>query len=174
MLGNDARSFGLGARIVLFAMAVAALAVAIDSGAWAGDCITLRVESPIRLPNGDLHPPGDLTLCDTMGVTPVSRIHKTYIDGHPVAMLTSRKTRSEGGDKIEPVVMFSRDAQGRLELVGYVIPGRDRSITYVLDENKKPVRRRSRNSGAVVTASSDRPATHDETVFVTLAARTPR
>ena len=70
-------------------------------GAWAGDCITLRVDSPIRFPNGDIHPPGDLTLCDTLGITPVSRIHKTFIDGHPVAMLSSRKTRSEGGDKIE-------------------------------------------------------------------------
>ena len=79
MLGNDARFFGLGARIVLVVIGVGALAVAIDSEpAWAGSsgtCISLAVDAPMLLPNGAVHPPGDLTLCDTIAVTPVSRIH---------------------------------------------------------------------------------------------------
>ena len=181
MLGNDARFFGRGVRIVLVSMAVAAVAVAIDPGTWSGSrggCITLKVDSPILLPNGDVYPPGALTLCDTLSLTPVSTIHKTFIDGHPVAMLSSRKTRSEGGEKIEPLVMFSRDPQGRLGLIGYVIPGKQRSITYLLDETKKPARRQSR--GAVATASSQHPATDVETEdsaessYVMFAARTPR
>ena len=175
---NDARFCGLRTRIVLVFIGIGVLLVATDSGlAWAGsECITLDVDSPMRLPNGAVHPAGQLTLCDTWGVTPVSRIHKTFIDGHPVAMLSSRTTRSEGGDKIDPVVMFSREADGRLALIGYVIPGNHGSITYLLDDSKKPVRRRSRNADEAVTASSDRQETEQgtEDTFITVAARTPR
>jgi len=174
MLRSNARVFGHRARIVLLAIASSALILLSVSGpAEAGSrCITLDVEAPIVLPNGAVHPPGALTLCDYKAVSPVSTLHKTFVDGHPVAMLASHKTRSEGGETIPPHALFNRTPEGQLELIGYVLPGTGRSVTYHLNEAKKPVRRKSRGSD-FAKATAKEPTQETET-FVVMAARTPR
>ena len=176
MLGNDGGLFGIGTRIVLGAIGLAALGAAIDiAPAEAGDCITLEVRAPVRLPGGALHPPGTLTLCDSKRLSPVSSIHKAYIDGHPVAMLASRTIHSESNADDRPVVMFSRDAQGRLELMGYVLPGKDGGITHLLNETRKPVRRTTAPGIHSASSASATPtATESSQATVALvAARTP-
>jgi len=176
MLGNDARLFGPRARIVLLAISTSALTLLPVSGpAWAGSrgaCITLEVEAPILLPDGAVHPAGALTLCHSRALSPVSSLHKTYVDGHPVAMLASRRTSSEGGETIEPHALFNRTAEGRLELIGYVLPGVGRSVTYQMNESKKPFRRKARGADfASASAKESMPETEE---FVMMAARTPR
>jgi hypothetical protein len=180
MLGNDGGLFGIGTRIVLGAIGLAAAGAAIDAApvraGSRGDCITLEVRAPLRMPGGAFHPPGTLTLCDSKRLSPVSSIHKAYIDGHPVAMLASHTIHSESGTDDRPVVMFSRDAQGRLELMGYVLPGKDGGVTHLLNEGRKPVRRTtaagSTSASSAVVAPT--PTTEGSQASVALvAARTP-
>jgi len=180
MLGNDPRHFGIGTRIVLGAIGLAAVGVAIESApaiaGSRGECITLEVHAPIRLPGGALHPPGRLTLCTSIPISPVASIHKTYIDGHPVAMLASRKVSSESGADTRPVVMFSRDAQGRLELMGYVLPGKDGGVTYLLNEARKPVRRTiaAGTHSASAAPAAPAPTKGLKATVALVAARTPQ
>jgi hypothetical protein len=176
MLGSDARLFGVRGRIVLLAIASSALILPFLSGpahaGSRGQCITLEVEAPILLPDGGEHPAGALTLCHTRSLSPVSSLHKTFVGGHPVAMLASRKSSSEGGKRIEPHALFSRTSEGRLELIGYVLPGTARSVTYYLNEDKKPIRRKSRGTAFASAPAKD--STVETERFVVVAARTPR
>lgn len=177
MLGSDARLFGVKGRIVLLAIASSALILPALSGpAHAesrGACITLEVESPILLPDGGVHPAGTLTLCHTMSLSPVSSLHKTFVGGYPVAMLASRKSSSEGGDRIAPHVLFSRTSEGRLELIGYVVPGAGRSVTYSLNEKKKLIRRKSRATD-LASAGTKESTTETDSYVVVAARTTPR
>lgn len=175
MLGSNARLFGKRARIVLLVITSSALTLLLVSGPASagsrGACITLEVEAPILLPDGTVHSPGTLTLCHSRVLSPVSSLHNTYVNGHPVAMLASHKTSSEGGETIEPHALFSRTREGRLELIGYVLPGTGRSVTYHLNESKKPVRRKTRATDLASTSVKEMPETE---AFVVMAARTPR
>jgi hypothetical protein len=137
-----------------------------------GECITLEVEAPILLPDGAVHPPGALKLCHSKAVSPVSSLHNTYVNGHPVAMLASHKTSSEGGERIVPHALFSRTPEGRLELIGYVLPGTGRSVTYHLNQGKKPIRRKSR--GSDFASAPVKESTPETETFVVMASRTPR
>lgn len=95
-------------------------------------CVRVEVSDPIRLPDGRLYPAGSLTLCDSMQYSPVSSLHKTYVNGQAVGVLTSRRRASEMASNARPTVLFQRNGQGQLELVGYVLPGPRRSVTYQL------------------------------------------
>jgi hypothetical protein len=176
MLGSDARLFGVRGRIALLVIASSALVLPSLSGpAHAGSrgvCITLEVEAPILLPDGGVHPAGALTLCHTRSLSPVSSLHKTFVGGHPVAMLASRMSTSEGGSGVEPHALFSRTADGRLDLIGYVVPGAGRSVTYTLNEARKPIRRKSRQAD-YASAPAKNPTVETES-FVVVATRTPR
>jgi len=176
MLGSNARLFGPRARIVLLVISSSAVILLLVAGpAWAGSrgtCITLEVEAPILLPDGTAHPAGALTLCHSREISPVSPLHNTYVDGHPVAMLASRKTRSEGGETIEPHALFNRTPEGQLELIGYVLPGMGRSVTFHLNDSKKPLRRASR--GTNLASAPVKESTPETETFAVMAARTPR
>jgi len=131
------QSNGLTGRraLLLFAMAggvLMLLASGTGQAAAGGGCVSVEVDTPIRLPDGTLHPPGKLTLCDSMQLSPVSSLHKTYVNGQPVGMLIGRKRTSEGGKRMSPVVFFNVDDQGTLELFGYVLPAGGGSVTYMI------------------------------------------
>lgn len=102
--------------------------------ARAGGCVSVRVEAPVIMPDGNVSSSGVLKVCDTHSYSPVASLHKTYIDGVAVGMLRSRKFRSEAGDRATPTFVFDRYAGGRLRLIGYVMPGHDGrgSVTYQL------------------------------------------
>ncbi len=120
------------------------------AAAGPGVCTTVEVEAPIVLPAAGLHPAGRLTLCVGRELSPVSSLHRTYVNGRPVAMLISRRGVSEANDDDVPFMMFHRDARGRLHLYGYATPAGDRMVTYSLDTTG-PLRRAERersNEGA--------------------------
>jgi len=102
-----------------------------------GGCTSSIVPEPFRLPDGSQHPGGQLTLCTHMKYSPVSHLHKTHVDGMPVSMLQSRHTTSEGPGTSGAFMMFNRGSDGKLYLVGYANPGRDRMDIYTLTQ---PVR----------------------------------
>lgn len=100
------------------------------TSALADSCFSAEVDSPILLPGGAEMDSGKLTLCVTRELSPVSALHKTYVDGNPVAMLVSHRGYSEGTDDGRPFMMFNRDARGRLHLYGFAAPAGGRMVTY--------------------------------------------
>lgn len=97
-----------------------------------GRCIRFQVPLPMVFPDGSTQPPGVLRLCDSRSFSPVSSFHQASVDGMAVGMLTSRKSRSEMDGEGRARAMFHRRDDGRLILVGYVVPGRGGSVTYRL------------------------------------------
>ena len=107
--------------------------------ASSGLCVTVDVDQPVILPDVGIVPAGRLMLCDSVEYSPVATLHKTYLDGRPVGILLSRKRAGEGGVGTEPRVLFRSDGKGNLELVGYVLPGRNSSVAFILSE-RPPMR----------------------------------
>lgn len=121
------------AWVVLVAMGVFAPQVATFAGDR-GSCTTAVVEEQVQLPDGSLHPPGTLTLCDSRSYSPVSTIHATYMNGMPVGMMLSRRGTSEGGAERQPFVMLFRDGSGLLHLYGYAVPSGEHMVTYRMQQ----------------------------------------
>ena len=146
--------------------AILAISLLASVPAWAdvGECVSTEVDSPIKLPDGSLHESGKLTLCLTKPFSPVSSLHKTYVNGAPIGMLRSRKRTSEGGSDIEPVMLFHRDEEGSLALFGYVLPDRKSSVSYTFANISKPSRKHQ-------TVASQ---PHGSSPLVVLASLSPR
>lgn len=107
---------------------------------WAspsGNCLSVEVAGPIELPDGSIHSATSLTLCVTRVFSPIATLHRVSLDGLPVGLVMSRMGMSEGPGSPEPMVMFRRDANGLLRLVGYAWPRGDRSQTFLLQMPKR-------------------------------------
>lgn len=128
--------FGEGpVPVLLIALILVAASLAASQPARAassGDCVTAMVDVPFRLPDGALHPAGVLTLCDTRAYSPVADLHTILVDGARIGVFQSRKRRTETGLMDAPRIVFQRDLDGYLELLGYILPARGRSIAYRL------------------------------------------
>lgn len=98
-----------------------------------GDCLSVALPDPIALPDGSIHPAGQLTLCTSRVYSPVSAVHALSLDGMPVARLLSRPGISEVPGPNQPTVTFYRDGGGILHLIGYAFRSGNRSRTYLLD-----------------------------------------
>lgn len=132
------RGKGLGPAIA----ASAALVCLLVAGPVhsASGCVRVPLDAPVLLPDGNFYPAGSLTICDSISLSPVTSIHKTFVNGRPVGLLASRRRASEVSADTAPFVVFHRDSFGRLELVGYVLPARSssgRSTTFVLVEGRE-------------------------------------
>ena len=121
------------AWVVLVAFGLFAPQVATLAGDR-GKCTSALVTEQLQLPDGSLHPPGTLTLCDSRSYSPVSTIHGTYMDGMPVGMMLSRRGTSEGGAERQPFVMLVRDGNGLLHLYGYAVPSGKHMVTYRMQQ----------------------------------------
>ena len=97
-----------------------------------GRCITVDVPADFVTPDRVTHEPGSLKLCVERVHSPVSVLHKLYINGHPVGLIQSRTGRSEGPATQDPYVQFRRNGRGELLLVGYAWPDGKRMRTHIL------------------------------------------
>jgi hypothetical protein len=97
-----------------------------------GTCVSARVGSPFRLPDGALHPAGTLTVCRTRTFSPVADLHLISVDHRPMGMFMSRNGIAEGVATQAPEIVFRRNVQGHLELLGYTTPTRGRSLVHRL------------------------------------------
>ncbi|HEX5044137.1 MAG TPA: hypothetical protein VFV75_14610 [Candidatus Polarisedimenticolaceae bacterium] len=97
-----------------------------------GTCVSARVVSPFRLPDGALHPAGMLTVCRTRTFSPVADLHLISVDHRPMGMFLSRSRRAEGVRATAPEIVFRRDVRGNLDLLGYTMPTRGRSLVHRL------------------------------------------
>jgi hypothetical protein len=123
--------------VVLIAFGLFAPQVATLAGDR-GTCTSALVTEQVLLPDGSLHPPGRLTLCDSRSYSPVSTIHATYMDGMPVGMMLSRRGTSEGSAERHPFVMLIRDGSGLLHLYGYAVPSGEHMVTYRMQQPRSP------------------------------------
>ena len=92
-------------------------------------CLTVDISRPVVFPDGTEHAGGRLVLCDWKAFTPVTRLHRSYVDGHPVQMLMATRLTNERTPDAPDEVYFRADQAGRLELVGYARTYRGRSMT---------------------------------------------
>jgi hypothetical protein len=97
-----------------------------------GRCLTVDVPADFVTPDRVTHEPAALKLCVERIHSPVSVLHKVYIDGHVVGILQSRTLRSETPATSEPYVQFRRNGRGQLLLVGYAWPEGNRMRTHIL------------------------------------------
>lgn len=103
---------------------------------WA-DCYTAVVPSTVVLPDGSVHPPGSLRICNRVMLSPVAGLHDIYVNGQPVGKFRSRLGRSEGtGDGEEALFAFMRDRDSQLRLHGYAFLDGDRYTIYDLTSTR--------------------------------------
>jgi hypothetical protein len=111
-------------------------------------CVSVRLDAPFRLPDGSVHPAGELTLCDTRAFSPVVSLHQVLVDGSIVGMFQSRRRGTEMSLSAAPEVVFERDPEGTLALVGYILSDSGRSTAF-----------RMKGNGGVFTAARRKEAT---------------
>lgn len=119
---------------ILAALAFAAVLLA--PAAWSGGsgrCIITSVPDPLVLPDGSVHPAGQLRICLTQEFSPVAGLHETWLNGQPVGRFVSRTGQAEAGDGTEtPFVVFRRTRGGELVLEGWADPRGRRLNTYLV------------------------------------------
>ena len=117
----------------LIVVGVAAIFVGRPSvAASAKECVSVQIEGPFRLPDHIVRPAGVITLCDSRAFSPVIRLHAILVNGSTVGIFPSRIRSTETGPIGAPQVLFERDAEGTLELVGYIVPASGRSKAFRL------------------------------------------
>jgi hypothetical protein len=96
------------------------------------ECVSVRIDAPFRLPDGTVHPAGQLTLCDTREFSPVTELHAILVNGASVGIFPSRRHANEIGRIEAPRVLFERESEGTLALIGYVVSSAGRSLSFRL------------------------------------------
>jgi len=153
----------------------APVALAMALGAGGGDalagapahCVSVDVPAPVILPDGSIHPAGELMLCLTQNYNPVTGLHKVYVNRRPVTMLRSRAARAEMPKKSPPTVLFHGSLASGLRLVGYTVPANGKVFSYLIWND------RAAHRDEVASGSSDigDGATMGESESFLLAAR---
>ena len=126
-----------GTGIRLMALALCLVAAQGAAGAAKGVCVSAEIDEPFRLPDGSNYPAGRLTLCHHSDYSPVASFHRTKVDGMTVSMHLSRPGESEMGDSDSPFMMFGREADGTLLLLGYAQSGQDKGKVYAFPRDRK-------------------------------------
>src|SRR5262245_22405049 len=109
------RSWGRFGRVGRALLAVTFL----STPGFAGpDCYSARLPAEIVLPDGSVHPRGELRICKRSAG---SDLHLVRVGGHPVGVFAGREGRringAELGDQV--VFVFVRNPSSQLELRGY-------------------------------------------------------
>jgi hypothetical protein len=119
-------------RTIQFAgwVAILLIAGAIPAAAGSGACVTAVLDAPFRLPDGQTYPAGPLTLCADGAFSPVDTVQRILVGGSTVGLFRSSQRRAEIGSIDSPQVVFDRDAEGTLNLVGYAVTLAGRTTAY--------------------------------------------
>jgi hypothetical protein len=118
------------ALVTVIALVVVSQAAQPAHAASRGECVTVTVGAPFRLPDGLLYPAGSLTICDAGAFSPVVSLHRLFAGGMSVGLFQSRRRSAEATSLAAPEVLFERDANGGLSLVGYAMPSGGRVTAY--------------------------------------------
>ncbi len=96
----------------------------------AGECVTAVVDSPFRIPDGRLYPAGPLTLCDSGAFSPVDTLHRIVVGGSTIGVFRSRRHDAESEQMLAPEIVFNRESDGSLQLIGYTVPTSGHAVAY--------------------------------------------
>jgi hypothetical protein len=104
-----------------------------------GPCLSVNLGRPVVFPDGSEHLAGQLTLCDWKAYTPVTQIHRSYMDGRPIQMLMGTRSTTERSAEEPDEVIFRSNGDGRLELLGYsrTIRGRSMTVSFKNKDSRK-------------------------------------
>jgi hypothetical protein len=89
-------------------------------GGEMGTCYVATIREPFAIPEGGMHPPGRLRICESARISPVETIHVVYVDGMPEGAFrfrvapTSDRKLADGS----AVFLFARQNGGPLRLEG--------------------------------------------------------
>ncbi len=140
---------GVLTALVAVTMATTNPALAASSG----ECVTARLDAPFRLPDGLIHPAGVLKLCDGGKYSPVDNFHRILVGGSSVGLFVSSRRRAETGATGAPQILFRRDAEGTLELIGYTLPSSGRSVAFQLKPLDETWQANNRRRSVVASAA---------------------
>ena len=135
--------------MAIFALSASQPALAASSG----ECVTALVDAPFRLPDGLLYPAGRLTLCDSGTFSPVANLHKILVGGSSIGLFVSSRRKAETGPTDAPQILFTRDAEGNLELIGYTLPSSGRSVAFQLKRQNEAWQASNRRRLGVASAA---------------------
>lgn len=134
---RNAGSFLRWTLLAVFLVLSMAAAPAADASET-GVCVQAFIQESIVLPDGSLHAPGTIRICLEREFSPVAGLHETSIDGRTIGLFQSRFVLSEGlAEDRRARLVFQRIAEDRLALLGYAVPGRERTAVYWMKETRR-------------------------------------
>jgi len=94
-------------------------------------CYTAEIPGAVVLPDGSRHEAGALRICTGRTLSPVSTLNRIFVGGKPTGMFRSTPRAieehvSEGAAQF----IFERGVGDGLNLVGYVVSGRNGTTIY--------------------------------------------
>ena len=93
------------------------------------------------------------TTCDSGRFSPVNNLHRILVGGSSIGLFVSWIRSAEIRSMDLPEVLFSRDADGSLSLIGYTMPSAGRSVAYRLKTRGDVWQARSRHPSTTVAAT---------------------
>jgi hypothetical protein len=97
-----------------------------------GQCVRVKLDAPVVLPDGSLHQVDVLRLCLDRKMNPTAGVHEIEADGRAQLAL-SRIGRAEADAAAGAVVVLARNRAGELRLVGYAVPDGERMVTFTIE-----------------------------------------
>jgi hypothetical protein len=109
-------------RTVLMILPAVTLVLACSLSMAGGPQIQVQVAEPFEV-NGVLHPAGTLSVKAIRDYNPSSTLNEVWVDGRCLGMVVTRKENGDLSHAARNTVVFSRDPEGHLVLVGYDLQG---------------------------------------------------
>jgi hypothetical protein len=121
-----------------------------------GDCLVAEVPMAMVLPDGSEHDAGDLRICMSHEYSPVAGLHKTSVDGRVIGLFQSRSGYSEAAvdNRSVPLVLFHKDGEDRLILVGFAWPDGQRMRTFRMMQYREEMQTGMAKGGEEITADT--------------------
>jgi hypothetical protein len=106
-----------------------------------GRCVSAELPAPMVLPDGSVHDAVSFRVCMERNLSPVSGLHKAYIDGFPTGFLTSRRVATEGARRLgPPFFVFEKNGDSeKLRLIALAVRDGRKMATFVFAD-PAPVR----------------------------------
>jgi hypothetical protein len=149
--------FGRGVTVFAFVLAaIVVMTVSASHPAMAGGsgvCVTARIDAPFHLPDGVLYPAGALTLCDGGAYSPVDSFQRILVAGSTIGLFVSNRHNAELRSLEAPQILFTRDGDGSLSLIGYTLPSLGQSVAFRM----KPVPELARGDSRPSTSDGAAP-----------------
>ena len=139
-------------------------------------CLRAEIDENFMLPNGSVHPPGELKLCLIRSMSPVSGAHGTHVNGHSVGYFLSVKMKLAAPEQTastEPYFEFVRNRRGELELRGYAWHDGSTLLAYDLTQRNKKKFRYKVTTREEHSARNTPSSTETDTTIIRLAAVRP-